>query len=150
MMSNVVPIPDDYQFAAIPPQMLHLVWDECVCHIERVVDVAHGDITLTSTRNRLVSGDLQLYTITRHGEIIAVFCTDVHEHESGLRSLRVPIIGGEEIDMWLDQAVQIWRQLAKEMMCDRALGMGRPGWERKMRKHGLKKTHVTYELDIED
>lgn len=148
-MSNVQPLPVDYLLAAITPDNLHRVWDECVPHIERVVEASHGDITLASTRNRIVAGDLQLFAIHRHGEVVAVFCTDVQILESGMRALRVPIIGGDEMDGWIDQAVNAWRVLAKELMCDCVRGVGRAGWARRLKSYGVEAAHVVYQLDIE-
>ena len=149
-MSNVIPLPEDYKIAAIQPTMLYAVWDEVVPHLQRVIDVSRGDLNLIATRNQLVSGEQQLYVISRHGEIIAVFCTDVQTMESGLRVLRVPIIGGEEMDQWIDQAVYAWRRLAKELVCDVIRGLGRQGWARKLKPYGLETTHVVYELKVEE
>lgn len=150
MMSNVVPLPEDYAIGAITPAQLHVVWDEVVPHLERVIEVSHGDLTLASVRNRLVAGEQQLYVVSRHGEIVAVFCTDVQTLESGLRVLRVPIIGGEELDLWVDYAVSAWRRLARELMCDRIRGLGRQGWTRKLAPYGIKACHVVYEMPVED
>ena len=149
-MSNVQPLPVDYVISAIAPQFLSWVWEECAPHIERVVESSHGDITLASTRNRIVSGDLQLFAISRHGEIVAVFCTDVQTLESGLRALRVPIIGGDEMDDWIEQAIATWKKLAKELMCDCIRGLGRAGWARRLKCYEVKTTHVVYQLDLED
>lgn len=148
-MNTVLELEDKCSISAIPVDLLHAVWDRVAPILQRACDVSHGDITLTSTRNRLVAGSLQLYTISRGQQIVAVFCTDVQTAESGLRSLRVPIIAGDDLEEWIDDAIEAWRRLGKELMCDVVRGIGRPGWERKLRSRGLRKTHVAYDLEIE-
>jgi hypothetical protein len=147
-MGEIKYIEKQHMISAIQIPQLYAVWADVEPILERVVEESHGDISVRSTRNRLIAGELQLYVISRMDEIDAIFVTDVQLSETGQRVLLVPIIGGNNMDAWIDDAIFTWRKLAEELMCDRIIGLGRKGWERKLKPHGLKVTHVNYELEM--
>jgi len=151
-MSNVTAIKEapEYRIFAVKPTELYRVWLEVEPYLARVVEHAHDDITLHSTRNNLITGKLQLFCIQNvNGEIHACFCTDVQVMESGLRTLRVPIISGTEMSGWEDLFIATIRKLGQEMMCDRVRGLGRPGWRKAWAKFGLHPVYTAYELTPE-
>lgn len=151
-MSNVTPlkVEQEYRIFPVAPLKLHNVWLEVEPFIQGVVDHGYGDITIQSTRNQLMAGELQLFCIGHSsGEIHAVFCTDVMTMESGQRILRVPIIGGVEMAGWEKAFIEAIRNLGRELMCDRVRGLGRPGWKRAWKKFGLHEVYTAYELETE-
>ena len=137
-----------YLIAAIPTHQLHVIWPLVVPHLEKVVDVAHGDLTLTSIRNKLTSGGAQLMAISRGNEIVAATTVEIVTMESGKRCLATMIIGGADSGEWGDQYLTKLQELAREALCDCVRGCGRLGWARKW-GHKIKPIMTVYEMELD-
>ena len=148
-MSNIAPIQEtEYGVAAVPTNRLHLVWEECIPHLNEVVKVSHGDITLSSIRNHLVNGKSQLLCVSDGHDIVAATTIEVRTMDSGKRVLSCPIIGGRDVDMWGDMFLTTLKQLAKEYLCDEIRGCGRRGWARKWKDQGVQDIMTVYKLEL--
>ena len=139
-MNNPVPLraPEEVTIGAIPAAEVGLVWEKVAPHLQRVVDNAHGDLTLLALRNRILKGDTQLLVAARGDKVLAAFTAEVRTMDSDKRVLMVPCVGGDEMDSWLGLLNETVIQMAKEWCCDEIRGIGRPGWVRGLRKYGWK------------
>lgn len=136
-----------YQITNVPSANLPLVWDRIYNHLERVVDSAHGDITMISLREELLQGQAGLLVIHSGEEIVAAVCVEVRTMPSGKRILMVPIVGGEDMVNWIDQLNAEVKRLKKTLLCDAIRGAGRPGWVRELKKYGWKNVITVVSLE---
>lgn len=141
---------NDYVISAVPVTLVDVVWPQCIKHVQRVVDRAHGDITLESVKAKLMSGNALLITISKGSEIIAVNTMEVRTMDSGEKIMFIPITGGEGLNEWMPRFLDVAKAIAKDYGCSKLRGMSvRPAWERVLKPHGWKNVHMIIECNIE-
>ena len=142
---------DNIVIAAVPQTMIELIWDRVVPQLEKPIALAHGEVTIESIKERLLEGDVLLITVSRGTEIIAVNTVEVRISESGLRSLFIPLIGGTEMDEWMDRFLRIVKALAKDYNCTELRGLAaRKGWMRKLEPLGWSEVSTIIKCDVGD
>jgi len=142
---------DEIVISAISADKIDLIWPLVEHHLQRVVDVAHGELTLYSIKGRLQDGMSILITINKGSEIIAVNTLEIRDFDSGLRALFIPITGGDYLDEWKDMFLDVAKSIAIEHGCDELRGIAvRDGWLRKLKPDGWEPLHqiIRYKLEI--
>lgn len=140
---------DNLVIAAIPQTMIDLIWDRVAPQLERPIALSHGEVTLESIKRRLITGDVLLITVSRGTEIIAVNTVEVRESESGLRALYIPLIGGSEMEDWMDRFLDIVKAIAKDFNCTELRGIAaRKGWMRKLKPLGWSEVSTIIKCDV--
>lgn len=89
--------------------------------------------------------------IAWHGLTIdAVFVTYIAPFPTGFRSFVVYLVGGSNIDEWLDVAWVTFKAYAKQSGCGEINGLGRPGWTRALRRVEDKpiEKHLRFSVEI--
>jgi len=141
---------DDISIAACPANMVGLIWNRVAPIIQRVVDRSPDDLTLFTIQERLVSGQNLLITIARGSEIIAVNVLDVKVLDSGKRILYIQVTGGDDLDDWMPQFLDVAKAIGKDYNCTEIRGMtARKGWMKKLKQYGWEETFHTIRCDIE-
>lgn len=142
---------DDYIIAAVPATCIELLWDRCVPHINRVIERAHGEITLEGLKKRLIAGNTLLVTVSKGADIIAVNTLEVRTFDSGKKALFIPVVGGSDVDTWIDRFLVIAKAIAKDHGCEELRGMAvRPGWMKKLEPYGWYNIHMVVGCKVED
>lgn len=139
-----------YVIAAVPATMINVIWKDVAPHLQRVVEVANDEITLESVKERLLSADALLVCICRLDEIVACNVVEVRTFDSGIKALYIPIVGGDEMDNWYKQFLEVCKALAKDLGCRELRGIAaRKGWIRKLAPEGWTEvcTNVRYMLE---
>lgn len=132
-----------YVIAAIPPTLIDVVWSECVKYVQDVVDVSHDEITVDSVKQRCLDGHSLLLIVSRQGEIIAVNLLELRTFDSGIKALYVPVVGGTDMDIWMDQFLDVVKAIAKDFGCRELRGLAaRPGWVRKLKSRGWEEVTI--------
>lgn len=135
--------------SASPPEMVDLIWGRCEAHIQRVVDVAHGEITTESVKARLKAGNSVLVVISEGAEIIACNVVEVRVMDSGLRALYIPITGGDRMSEWMEDFLRVAKAIAKDFNCTELRGLAvRKGWMRVLEKHDWETVHTVIKCEI--
>lgn len=135
--------------AAVPPTMVPLIWDKVIPHISKPIELSHGEVTLESIKRRLEIGEAMLITVSRGTELIAVNTVEVQEAESGLRTLAIPLIGGSEMDKWMDRFLEIVKAIAKDLGCSELRGIAaRKGWMRLLAPKGWEEVSTIIRCDV--
>lgn len=142
---------DNLIIAAVPATLIEVLWDKVTPHLQRVVDVAHGEITLDSVKAKLIRGDALLITISDQDSIIAVNTMEVRYFDSGRKAMFIPITGGDNLDLWMDRFLKVAKAIAKDHGCDELRGLAvRKGWMRKLAPYGWEEVHTVISCKIED
>lgn len=142
---------DNYVISAVPITLVDVVWPQCIEHIQRVVDRAHGEITLDSVKSRLMTGNSLLVTISKGVEIVACNILEVRVMDSGLRALYIPITGGHDLDQWMPRFLEVAKAIGKDYKCKELRGLAvRKGWMRVLKQYNWEEVHTVIKCDIEE
>ena len=90
---------------------------------------------------------MQLWAVRQDGRTRGVVCTEVYDTASG-KTCAIPVVAGEGFDEWwsLIRVIEAW---ARECGCVRLEGVGRPGWDRKLRHDGWRRVAVNCAKDLD-
>ena len=80
-------------------------------------------------------------------DIIAACTTRIYDTPQS-RVLIAEWLGGERLAEWLDDALVIIEQFARDQGCTKIEGSGRKGWERMLTSKGWRYLATTYEKDL--
>lgn len=147
--NSVVHEQDDIIIAACPPTMIPLIWDRAAPLLELPIALAHGEVTLDTMKKKLLMGESLLITVSRGTEIIAVNTVEVRHFESGLKALYIPLIGGTEMEEWMDRFLNIVSAIGKDLGCTELRGIAaRKGWIRRLKPLGWSEVSTIIKCDI--
>ena len=140
----------NYIIAPVPVTLVTLLWPQMSGHLQRVVDVANGEISLSSIKESLLSGKSMIMAVCKDEEIIAVVTAEKRIFESGKSALFLPIVGGDELDGWMPQVLELAKLIAKDLDCSVIRGLGaRSGWIRKLKNEGWTVAYTVIEQILE-
>ena len=81
--------------------------------------------------------------------IKCAFATYIEEYPTGAKNFVVYLVGGTDIDEWLNIAWPVFKEYAKAHGCDRLGGMGRKGWLRAIRRIENQPLHEDMMFSVE-
>lgn len=132
-----------YVMALVPITLIEVLWEQMEEHLQRVVDVAHDEITLSSIKQRLQTGESLAVAVCLEESIVAVNLLEVRVFDSGVRAMYIPVVGGNYMDEWADQFLDVAKAIAKDFNCRELRGLAaRKGWTRFLAKRGWEEVNV--------
>ena len=135
--------------ASVPVTLINVIWPMAVPHLERVVEVANGELTLESIKSKLLLGQALLFLACVDEDIVAVATAEVRIFDSGKKSLVLPIVGGDNLDDWMVQLLEIAKLLAKDLGCTELRGLGaRKGWTRILKPYGWEEAYTVIRCEV--
>lgn len=132
----------------VPVNMVDFMFPMCEYHLQRVVDVSHGDLCLEGMKKELLEGKSGLLVVTDGDDLVAAITATVSVMMTGLRVLYLPAIAGDRLDEWMDDMLVILKDLAKVYNCTEIRGSGREGWAKVLKQRGFKHCHTTLNWQI--
>lgn len=127
---------DDIKIAAIPVNLVELIFPKAIPHLERVVEKAPNDVNIDTIKQALLSGSTMMVTISEGDQVIAVNILEATTYPTGHKVLYIPNTGGDRMDEWLDRFMEIAHAIAQDLGCDELRGMAcRKGWLRALKEH---------------
>ena len=119
------------KFTLCPTNLIPNLWDSISPCLSKPVELSHGECTMETLYNDLVEAKQGLIIVTDEEEIIACITTQVRTFDTGLKALYMPMVGGARMDEWLDEALSILTEIAKNYGATELRGyMVRKGWDR--------------------
>lgn len=129
----VTTLTSGFVFALCPPYFVDAIWSQVEPILKRVVTVSNGELTCEGIYRRARLGETRLVIIMKGFEIVAVNVMDIVEFDSGLRAMYIPITGGDYIDEWLLDSLEVAKAIARDYNCTQLRGLAtRPGWLKKL------------------
>lgn len=115
--------------------------------MRNAVEATASTLTVASVLGRVRSRDMQVWAVRQDGRTRGVVCTEVYDTAAGL-TCAIPVVAGEGFDEWwpLIRVIEAW---ARERGCVRLEGVGRPGWDRKLRHDGWRRVAVNCAKDLD-
>lgn len=109
--------------------------------VESALSYSYGERDLSHVIMDLMEGTKQIWMLSDDTEFKSTVVTQIVEHP-GKKICELIYLGGDDmLDMIPElTAVEDW---AKENGCSDFHAIGRPGWERVLKKHGYSKRYVT-------
>lgn len=125
-----------------------LVWPVVKPMLQRAIEYNQGDFDTNYVLSRLMDSTMQLFVGYDTKDIIYAAVTEILPYQK-LRALRIVLMGGKDIDSWVD--TKIFERFALSQACERIEIVGRKGWIKKLKSRGYKQTHyiVTKEVTNE-
>ena len=138
-----------YQIAAIPVTLVEVLWDRLLPHIQRVVDIAPDELTVEKIKERSLTADIVLTTISKGSNIIGVITLEIRTFDTGIRALYLPVIGGNEMFDWMDQYLDVAHAIAKDFNCQQIRGLAaRKGWMRVLKDKGFEEVYTAVKCEV--
>lgn len=130
--------------ALVPVTLVEVLWAQMEPHLQRVVDVAHDEVTLESVKNRLLRADSVAVVVCLEEDIVAVNLLEIRTFDSGVKAMYIPVVGGNYMDEWADQFLEIAKAIAKDFGCRELRGLAaRKGWLRYLANKGWEEVNIS-------
>lgn len=129
----------------VPSSDLWYFWPQVEPMITAAVAESANRWTTLEVLERLLARDMQLWVVIADKNLVGVVVTEIYPTAAG-KTCALPIVGGEILPhLELLGVIKAW---ADEAGCVRLEGMGRPGWERAVKKLGWRKIMTVYEARL--
>lgn len=119
------------KFSICPSNMVEAVWCQISGLLEPVVALSHGETSLDTILEDLISGNQGLIVVTDGPEVVAAITTQFRDFDTGKRVLYMPNVGGVRMSEWLDELIVILKRMAAQGGASEIRGyMARKGWSK--------------------
>jgi len=127
-----------YNIAVIPMDRIRDAWPLAEPFLMKVVAVAPSELTLEGIQGRVLAGEEHLILVmSDEMKVVAAFTVGIQEFDTGVKSLSIPVIGGESLPEWLPDVTEQIKALAIAMGCQQVRAYGcRPGWLKVFQQYG--------------
>lgn len=144
---------DTIRLAAIPVELLDVLWDRIEPHLAKALVYAKGECDCSTVKDRALKGDVLVVTVNVEKEIVAILTVMTDVFDTGKKALIVGAIGSASdvpMDSWFEQAFEVLKGIAGDLGCSEIRGhAGRMGWARRLKDTGWKEAYVTYIHEVE-
>lgn len=135
-----------FQFPTAEQCLIH--WDELIKFLQPAIDESNGELTERDVMEKLVEGSIILAAVYDDQTLIAVVVYEMIHFDSGKKVINIQLAGGERLDEWFRQAVDIANYIALERDADDIYVIGRPGWQRKLKQLGFEVVHTVLHKEV--
>lgn len=138
-----------YRFEVLHPITIIQRWEEILPHINRVVEASKDELCVDVIKAKLLDGHSLIVAVFEGIEMLAITTAEVVVYDSGLRSLLVPIFGGDGLFEWGEEWLEVFKKIATELNCAEIRGLAvRGGWMRILKNYGFSENHVVISMPI--
>lgn len=109
-------------------------WEVAKQYLAKPIAMNRGALTAEDIRAAIENRSMQLWGI-HDGDLKAVMVTEIIIYPSCKR-LRVVLVGGHEMDSWLDVVIAELDEFKDKNACDGIEILGRRGWVKKLASYG--------------
>lgn len=127
---------------AVPTDYIPGIWEEAAPELQRAIDFADGEMSLSDVLAQLLVGQMQLWVAHEGGKGLAYLVTTIEQYPQQ-RAARVVLLAGSQMQEWQPHLLDKVERWAVSCGCELVEWVGRPGWVREMKRHGY---HWRYAL----
>lgn len=143
----MIAVNDTIKFAVVPSHLVNDIWDSVKRFVISALEFCYDDTDEFDLKQAIINNKLLLVVITDNDKIVSSVTIEVSELR-GKKVCHIFTLGGEDIDTWINQFMEVWRAIALEQNCDFISMKGRPGWQRYAKKHGFTHQYTQMIQDI--
>jgi len=114
------------------------MWPQVAPLLAKALVRERGRFSLRDIRNWVLSGDQELWVITRQGRAVAAGLVRIHHYPSGKRSAVLHFLGGGRVREWALDAWKAWLEACHLAGITEMRIVGRRGWIRIVERFGFK------------
>jgi hypothetical protein len=130
----------------ILPKELGSIWPEFTILLEAHPETWYTWWTVPAIRTRLEEGDAQLWIVEDEGEKILWYMTEIQEYPKR-KILNVWWASGHNFLKCVPAVIPMLKTYAQHVGARSITMVGRPGFERWLRQHGVTVQTVTYQME---
>lgn len=134
-------------FSGVPSEEIEMYWDEVAPMLQKALDKTDSAYCydVSHLKKWIEDKEYQLWVAHEDGDIKAAFMSCINIYPK-CKILHIPFVGGEDIDKWLLQAWETFKEFGKANKCLCIRGYGRDGWTRVIKDKKTK--HVLWDAPI--
>lgn len=136
-----------YSTTYVSPSQLDQIWPSAAPLIDLARRRFSSKMDLEHLRDDIKTGAQQLWLVTRQDKVSAAMTTMVETYPKS-KVLRIMLIGGRDMHLWLQDALHVIKAAAQRLGCKTIEADGRLGWAKHAPRCGFKEIARTYELEI--
>lgn len=127
---------------AIRNDQLDQCWSSVSPLLEKALQKGYGEMD-TDDIHTMLEEQSAVLILAVVGDNISAAIVATLVAKPAIRELVILTAGGEELDEWLDEVMESFDILAKEMQADIIAVHGRRGWVSKLKQYGYEEVHTT-------
>ena len=139
-----------YVVTGIPQLIVPLIWDQAEPFLKDAVDESNGETSLELVYSDALSGDGLLVLIYKDKTVVGAANLRKQIFETGKEALMVNLLGGTNMQEWINDAHYVATQIAKAKGCSEVYCVGRAGWEKVLKGIGYSKAYTLMSFKVEE
>lgn len=129
----------------VPSDRIGPEWPSVARFVDAAVKESANRWTSREVYDRIKAKDMQLWRMLVADEVVGVVITEIYPTAAG-KTCALPIVAGDIMPhLHLLDVIKDW---ARQAGCVRLEGLGRPGWERALKRAGWRKIMTMVEATI--
>jgi hypothetical protein len=136
------------EVSLVPHEYVDTCWDKIEDFIAKAAKYTYGRYTVGNIYDLVKESDYQLWVAYDGKDFKGAVVTNIINYPQR-KLLGMQFCGGEELDTWKPQMLDLLKRFARDSGCGAIESTGRPGWAKVFQNDGYKATWVTYELPLE-
>lgn len=126
---------DKLEFSRVMNGDLPVIWPEISQYVKDTIKYSAGRYTEKTIVDLVISGFMQLWVVTEGQEVLLSMVTQIMNYPTGLRVCDIILLGGKNIEKWLEFTEKNISEWALNTMnCNSIQLIGRKGWEKMLKK----------------
>lgn len=139
-----------YVVTAVPPILIPVVWNQARQYVAEALEYSNDETTLDIVYDELIRFETGMILVYKGQEVYGAGICRVREFDNGKTAMFGSILGGKNMEEWVDDLTMVAKMLGKSRGCKEFYVVGRPGWEKILKKHNFKKAYTILTTKIEE
>lgn len=131
----------------VPQEAIDFMWPQCEPHLSRAVERASEMFDVSDIYLGAKMGYYGLWVVMEGEQVIASYSTRMVSYPKR-KALVIDFMGGDRLNEWLPQMVEVTGDFAKLNGCSNLEAYGRHGWKRPLAKLNWTADTVCYNLEL--
>ena len=128
-ISSTAPLGQNCRIVLVRPEEVDTFWGHIEDYIQKSSLRSYYGCKAEHIYNDIVIEDSLLWVILEGTEVVGAIITTVHLYPN-MKALQVNLIGGENLEGWIDFFHSFIESWAIEIGCSYIEGIGRKGWKK--------------------
>ena len=135
--------------SGIPSERVDEVWHECKEYVQMGNNKSKEEMTIDDIYEKLLTADMQLWIVfSKDREIYSVLTTEIVTYPRKT-TCRIVTLGGEGLDEWVEDLLNILEEWAKEQGCVAMETCCRKGFTKKLKKYGYEHAYTVLGKELQ-
>ena len=133
--------------SALPLNSLGSAWNAIAPYIQKGLDYANNELDIDDVHTMVEDGDVVVLMIEENNKILSVITLEL-VNKPAKRVMCIMTAGGEALDRWLPEIMEVIYKIAKEQQADSISINGRKGWLKILEKYNYKHLYTVLSCEV--